>query len=147
MINMPNPMAFNGMSGPAQNTVAQAYQAMMQNQQQMQGNVCPIRIINDESEIYRFPTQAGQSVFFLNSAGTMMYLKSADMNNIPNPIRYFNITEIQNPNAGPQIASKPPIQATAEPAQNQVTRDEMNSVVEAVKAMQSSIDELKKTLE
>lgn len=149
MVNMPNPMAFNGMSMPAQNAVAQAYQAMAQNQPQIQGNICPMYVISDESEIYRHPTQPGQSMFFLHTSGTRLYLRSADMNNIPNPVRSFEINEITNQGNVPQqqIQTQPPIQATAEPVQNPVTREEMNSVVETLKAMQSSLDEVKKALE
>lgn len=139
---MTNPQ-FNPYVSNVQQQLTQAYQNAMQQIPQVvpQPQGCYMQIVNDESIVLGTGLGPGQSRFFYNPDIGMLYLKATNQNNIPEPLRYFKVTEVTGQQN--QIAQQPqPVQATLEQVEEPITRKEFQGVVDSLAQIQASLKEL-----
>lgn len=85
---MPNPYNFQYYGNP---TMGNPYLNQVPNQQTSQNN--PIVWVQGEDGAKNYPVAAGNTVLLMDQTSNVFYLKSTDMNGIPQPLRVFDYTE------------------------------------------------------
>ena len=111
---------------PAQDQLSQ----LKQNQYQPQ-NASPIIWVQGEAAARAYMVAAGNSVLLMDSDESVFYLKSTDTSGMPQPMRIFDYTERTQPGTG----------KTAVVADDYVTREEFNNLLERFDAFVKETDD------